>query len=203
MHRVVGEDFINQIESYYRDYEAGILDFDAYERFLLAPQTQLPPQRFADLRETTCSKSSARACARRCWKRIDWHRTRDTPCCSSPPATPRWPSQLRACSNSQSHLYPNRKRTSHRHTRLPRRESYPAASLAGRTRGKIWQTVGATATRTMTCRFCNKLPIRLPSDPIPLCAATLFRRVGKSARKVPAGRWGCLPLSGGTGPGYI
>lgn len=49
---LVGEDFIAQIKAYYRDYEAGTLDFDAYEHFLLAPQTRLGPNRFEALRQT-------------------------------------------------------------------------------------------------------------------------------------------------------
>ncbi len=72
---LVDEAFINQIARYYRDYEAGILDFDSYERFLLAPQTQLSPQRFADLRADYLLEVIRPRLRPQMLKRIDWHRT--------------------------------------------------------------------------------------------------------------------------------
>jgi HAD superfamily hydrolase (TIGR01490 family) len=72
---IVGVDFITQIESYFSDYDSGRLDFDAYERFLLAPQTQLSPQRLAELREIYLLEV-IRPCIR-LWmmERVAWHRT--------------------------------------------------------------------------------------------------------------------------------
>lgn len=71
---IVGEDFTAQIESYYRDYEAGSLDVDAYERFLLAPQTQLSPQRLADLREIYLLEVIRPRLRRWMLERVAWHR---------------------------------------------------------------------------------------------------------------------------------
>jgi HAD superfamily hydrolase (TIGR01490 family) len=72
---VVDETFMAQIVQYYRDYEAGILDFDSYEHFLLAPQTQLSPQRFADLRADYLLEIIRPRLRPQMVKRVDWHRT--------------------------------------------------------------------------------------------------------------------------------
>lgn len=71
---LVGEDFIAQIEAYYRDYEAGTLDFDAYERFLLAPQTQLSPQRLTNLRAAYLLEVIRPRLRPWMLQRVDWHR---------------------------------------------------------------------------------------------------------------------------------
>jgi HAD superfamily hydrolase (TIGR01490 family) len=72
---IVGEEFIAQIESYYRDYEAGRLDFDAYERFLLTPQTQLSPQQLKELRKIYLFEIIRPRLSLRMLERVAWHRT--------------------------------------------------------------------------------------------------------------------------------
>ncbi len=71
---VVDEVFTAQIAQYYRDYEAGELDFDSYERFLLVPQTQLSPERFANLRAAYLLEVIRPHLRPPMLKRIDWHR---------------------------------------------------------------------------------------------------------------------------------
>jgi HAD superfamily phosphoserine phosphatase-like hydrolase len=73
---IVSQDFITQIESYYRDYEAGMLDFDAYERFLLAPQTQLSLSHFAALRDIYLLEVIRPRLRGWMLERVDWHRAK-------------------------------------------------------------------------------------------------------------------------------
>lgn len=72
---LVGEDFTAQIARFYHDYETGRLDFDAYERFLLAPQTRLPAQQVAGLLEIYLSTIIRPRLRPWMLDRVAWHRT--------------------------------------------------------------------------------------------------------------------------------
>jgi HAD superfamily hydrolase (TIGR01490 family) len=64
---------VERIEAYYKDYEAGCLDFNAYEEFLLAPLISIPPKTRTALKRAYLEQVEATI---RGWmvRRVAWHR---------------------------------------------------------------------------------------------------------------------------------
>ena len=74
--RLIDDTFTARMNSFYRQYEDRTLDFDAYERFLIAPQTKLSPQYFEDLCETFLQEIITNRFRPFVLNRIQWHRAR-------------------------------------------------------------------------------------------------------------------------------
>ena len=70
---VVDAAFVDRIEVFYRDYELGILNFNAYEQFLLGPLAVLPADRLFDLRADYL-KAIQMLVRPKMLERVEWHR---------------------------------------------------------------------------------------------------------------------------------
>ncbi len=71
--QVVDRSFIDQIEAFYRQYDAGEMDFPAYMAFLARPLAELPPERMLALRRLFLQGLPA-LLRQALQERLAWHR---------------------------------------------------------------------------------------------------------------------------------
>jgi HAD superfamily hydrolase (TIGR01490 family) len=69
---LVPHSFVERIEAYYRDYDAGNLDFTAYEEFLLSSLVAIPGNDLAVIKQSYLAEIATKI---RPWmrERVDWH----------------------------------------------------------------------------------------------------------------------------------
>ncbi len=75
MHGLVDEQTLDTLEEFHRDYEAGVMNFYAYQRFLLKPLQTFPKRFLLDLREEFLLIIPD-VLSKRMLKQLNWHSER-------------------------------------------------------------------------------------------------------------------------------
>ncbi len=72
MHGLVDEQTLETIEEFHHDYQEGVMDFYAYQRFFLKPLQTFPKKFLLDLREEFLMLTPA-VMSKRMLKQVNWH----------------------------------------------------------------------------------------------------------------------------------